>query len=808
MKLRSLRLRNFRLHSDTTIGFPPEGILGILGTNESGKSTILEAIIWALFGAKATRGTKEAMRWFRAVARQVAAVTLVFEIGGIVYKLIRSENSAELHILVPKPQLVAKGTAAVNEHIPKLLGMTLAEFISSFMVKQKDVEKLQLMQPVDRVAFIRSIMGMGKIDTALAAVRKQKSVLSAERDGMILGLGERYPLVEDANRAEEAVKEALGKTGAAVLVADDLMEALRVDKVAFDASAETEKEHGILVAVRDRGALAVRTGGIESGRLADKLVSISHADERLKGDEALVSTLPQLRRDKDAMLIERGRIGERKLLTAASDRVRDQILHSEELIEDHNNQIGLHDEDVWTAATRAAHEADKAHDVLVDARNARYTELKVQATVSHGEAERVRGLLGILDAAGDDGTCPTCLRALGDVFVEVRGAMHAELLNHERDEEALNREASTVSRSGEEIEADLTRVEAFKEAERQDQLRYDCQRATDNVKRDTPVLAEQRATYVRHRTSLKAMPPAGHYDANEYTTLERSVARITAIETKMGPDRALASQQGETRDLLSAQDVLTAEAQEVVDKADAALLALGFDLDEHSALEADHDGALEDYRGAKTRLAVAREGESHSGQTLLRAQRALDAYDVRAVNLEEVSAEHLLHEKTAAKLADFRVAIATTLRPEMEELMSGFVNILTDGRHESVELSEDFDAILYENGIAVEVVSGGTEDIAALAMRLALSQMIAERAGHPLSLLILDEPFGSLDENRRGNVLTLIRRLSGVFSQVVVISHVAETRDAVDHVLELEFNEGAGCSEVVSATYQPEEEAA
>ncbi|KKK49538.1 hypothetical protein LCGC14_3134060, partial [marine sediment metagenome] len=89
-------------------------------------------------------------------------------------------------------------------------------------------------------------------------------------------------------------------------------------------------------------------------------------------------------------------------------------------------------------------------------------------------------------------------------------------------------------------------------------------------------------------------------------------------------------------------------------------------------------------------------------------------------------------------------------------------------------------------------------DIAALAMRLAISQMIAERAGHPLSLLILDEPFGSLDETRRANVLTLIRRLGGVFRQIIIISHVAETRDAVDHIIELEFDEVEGRTRILN----------
>ena len=54
-----------------------------------------------------------------------------------------------------------------------------------------------------------------------------------------------------------------------------------------------------------------------------------------------------------------------------------------------------------------------------------------------------------------------------------------------------------------------------------------------------------------------------------------------------------------------------------------------------------------------------------------------------------------------------------------------------------------------EDGVPKPVISGGEQDIANLCLRLAISQMIAERAGQSFSLLILDEIFGSLDESRR-----------------------------------------------------------
>src|SRR5438876_659356 len=61
MQLLRLRLVNFRQHADTELEFGP-GITGIIGPNGSGKTSILEAIAWALYGVQAVRGDKDAIR--------------------------------------------------------------------------------------------------------------------------------------------------------------------------------------------------------------------------------------------------------------------------------------------------------------------------------------------------------------------------------------------------------------------------------------------------------------------------------------------------------------------------------------------------------------------------------------------------------------------------------------------------------------------------------------------------------------------------------------------------------------------------
>ncbi|MBI3790975.1 MAG: SMC family ATPase, partial [Gemmatimonadetes bacterium] len=109
-----------------------------------------------------------------------------------------------------------------------------------------------------------------------------------------------------------------------------------------------------------------------------------------------------------------------------------------------------------------------------------------------------------------------------------------------------------------------------------------------------------------------------------------------------------------------------------------------------------------------------------------------------------------------------------------------FLRDLTDGRYGALELNEDYAVTVLEEGVPKPVISGGEEDIANLVLRLAISQMIADRAGQNFSLLILDEVFGSLDHVRQLGVLELLRGLQDRFPQVIVITHI----DIMSHMLD------------------------
>jgi exonuclease SbcC len=169
------------------------------------------------------------------------------------------------------------------------------------------------------------------------------------------------------------------------------------------------------------------------------------------------------------------------------------------------------------------------------------------------------------------------------------------------------------------------------------------------------------------------------------------------------------------------------------------------------------------------------------------------------MRLDGLVVDRRLHDEVDRAYTDLREDLNLQLRPEVSELASGFLAELTDGRYTELELDDDYNILLLEDGVPKPVISGGEDDIANLVLRLAVSQMIAERAGQSFSLLVLDEGFGSLDDSRRHNVIELLRRLHDRFDQVILITHIESVRDGFDRVVTVRYDETRGTSVVEGA---------
>jgi exonuclease SbcC len=201
-------------------------------------------------------------------------------------------------------------------------------------------------------------------------------------------------------------------------------------------------------------------------------------------------------------------------------------------------------------------------------------------------------------------------------------------------------------------------------------------------------------------------------------------------------------------------------------------------------------------RQAELELQAATSEEVRAAEAVATAERDRLELD-RAVALHaRLDADRRLHDELDRAYTDLRTDLNFQLRPELSDLASQFLNQLTDGRYAELELDDQYSLVVLEDGVPKPVISGGEEDLSNLVLRLAISQMIADRSGQNFSLLVLDEVFGSLDVARRQNVVDLLRRLEGRFEQVILITHIEGVKDELDHVVLVDYDDQVGSTRV------------
>jgi len=136
-------------------------------------------------------------------------------------------------------------------------------------------------------------------------------------------------------------------------------------------------------------------------------------------------------------------------------------------------------------------------------------------------------------------------------------------------------------------------------------------------------------------------------------------------------------------------------------------------------------------------------------------------------------------------MSDFRTFLISRIRPTLSTYASDFFNRLTNGKYPEVELDEKYDLQIYDDGELYNVsrFSGGEEDLANLCLRLAISEVITERAGGVFNFIILDEIFGSQDYLRRQNIMKALNGLSSKFRQIFLITHIEDLKNDMENIM-------------------------
>jgi DNA repair exonuclease SbcCD ATPase subunit/ABC-type amino acid transport system permease subunit len=402
MILHRLRMQNYRVFEELTEVEFGAGLIGIHGANGAGKSSLIGAIPWALYGRSPTK-----VGLARTTGTQgTCVVELEFEHEGHLYRVVR-EVAGDLGM--PRTQAAAyvdglqvtTGTKAVTTYVESVLGMSESAFLASVFTEQKQLAAFSNRQPRERAELVVRLLGVKPLDTAIDAARVDMRATEAHARQLAADVGDVEPLqtrVDAARDARVAGERVLELATTAATAAQDAVDA-----------AQRE--------LNDVRAIAMQVNALRERRIA-----VARDLSRIERQEAeLGAELAELESARDELEKLAPRVGD---LAAAQEAARlwEAWLTARERV----------------AATAAPAEPDHATllDATEQARRADAEEVAARAALEEAVSdassarERQRQLAEMVRRVAQldrSVPCPSCGQALGESFGQSRRHFSAEL---------------------------------------------------------------------------------------------------------------------------------------------------------------------------------------------------------------------------------------------------------------------------------------------------------------------------------------------------------------------------------------------
>lgn len=789
MILKQLRLRNFRRYAELTLEFP-ENVIGIIGRNGAGKSTLLEAIGWALYGSRAARTEKILLRRQQAPASETCEVELAFAIAGENYRVVRSIRGANANVeaaLYRAGQLepIALRETGVNTEIAHVLGLDRDSFEVSIFAKQKELAALSSLSDEPRRKLISKLLALEAIDVA-----RQKAASEALQKRKFL----------EGARAHQANFEELQKQ------LDAQFEKCEAAQIALRRQHDEEKR---LLGEEERARVRLE----EETQRRDRFNRFNAELNTLLGQlHILRQQLLQQAEQKRELLAQQTRIAElqpareaartlkqEKETLEAAQRQALAVKGKQELAQNLSQQI---------AASQAEMESLRQqltplHDLPDKEKRSeqRWQHAQEQVQRLREEDQRLLATLSGVESRGrdlkekkqrvaelgQDSPCPICTRPLHEHFAAVMQEFEQTLADLRAEYVALSaqkKESATKLANAEQAESTLQDERRQLSTERS-HLHSFQERLAAQLKRlselQTQMLGVQREV---HELGVV------HFDAERLRevsaallSVEKKTQELSHLEGRVAALPDLEKRGAELQDRVRQLNTRHLEVQNELERLQYREEVYGNHKRAHAESSAAHSRSQKAVGDAQAALAAAEADMRH-------LERALEQARERAEAIAKTQHEVNLLDTLQEHFREFRVELAGRLRPLIAARASEVLRLATNGRYSLLDLDESYNIFLYDHNqrYAQQRFSGGEQDLLNLCLRVAISQVIAQRSGRPpLQFIVLDEVFGSQDEERKLLLLSTLQHLTGYFRQVFLITHEQTIKDNLPVVFEVEM---------------------
>lgn len=799
MRLLSLELRNYRKFRQAALEFP-QGLIGVLGPNGVGKSTLVEAIAWALYGNKPeiVRTTKEGLKRVGARPADPCEAILRFLLDRDEFRVVRR---LEGRALAPKVfleingKLAAQGDEAVAEALLKRLGLDHKAFFTSVFARQKELGALSELDPAERK---RLILRMLQVETVEEGLRR----LSADQTALTQSVAVGRVRLESMVTVEQRLDELARQVGEIQGTLAGLHERVRSSQVELERLEAVRRE---LEGKRRRasefdqelaaGQAAARAEERRLGELQEELQQLQKAAREL-------DALPQVQKELEAA---EERL--KRLLTlqetAALQRERAERIESLEQTHKRSEK----------ERERLRRELDKEADLPAEIADANgklaetrsewdelqrgLAELVQRQAVARGELAHSEEHLAQFQRLGPESPCPTCGRPLSEVFGPLTRKTEE---TRERSRQTLH-EIQTATERLEVTRGELERRLAALEKKRQALSKREIRRAELQTSFSAQAAELKRSKAEFTKLLAKAPKAVAAPSPAELEQAQRTVEGIRKRYTALVATQTRVAGQLAVEASITSLERSLGEWRRRGEQLKASLESLGRPGEElektRSELEAATRAFAEvrrDEGGATARLQQLSEERGRIEVELERLTKA-------AEELSSQERELLSLAQLGELLRAFKESLIGRIVPALSAGASELLAALTGGRYRRLHLDEDYTAELESEGgrYPLPRFSGGETDLANLCLRLAISQALASQGSAvALRFVVLDEIFGSQDQERRRNLLLALAALEREqrFDQIFVITHLEEIKDALPQaILVREDEEGISTAE-------------
>lgn len=747
--INSVYIKNFRTHKERTDTFPEGAITHITGGNGAGKSSIVNAIPWALFGTRPTGVTKNIdLRRENTDKLEPTVVALTYTVDGEKYVATRTMNhKGNVQVTLEHidkngaPRHVA-GTAVKdgNREIMRSLGMSEDIFKATILFRQKETDHFINSRPDDRRKIIEELTGITANSYALEECGVQRRAIKREVDN------------KTVDRAGiEAHKQAVAEL------------AEREANLAKTLENQREK-YRELIAQKKAQALVVADARRNYMEYTNTKTKLENREERL------AETKAELERTREAAKELENRITNNKgeaydytlveamyqekfnTLQAANTRKTQQ----EETKAALQTQIIEAETVTNSSEYKNVTEAKKAHKALdqeiKDAR-AKVSDLTARLNLIRNsllpETEA-----GYNQIANLDGTCPTCqqviknkervLKPLQETINNLTQEVTDKQEEHARLTESLTKNESTITVIATVIDA-YTRLKTSKAALKETEA--ELKKAVKKVEH-----AE-----VEHTTALNIFN-----DVKKIEDLARELERLNSAKER-GVE-TIARLNTEIASLKQHLNSIPKVTEHALTSAEQKQAELDKKLEKNTT-----DGTTTN----TTYTAVATQ------HATLKTQLTQELKDAKAY--ESLLKEQESNLQAQATLEEFRRDVTAATIPQLSQFASELITGFTNGTILTITITEDFNVQAnFGTGETREVslLSGGELSAVSLAIGLAMAKVF----GGSTSTLILDEAFTAYDPRNMDATIKTIRSVMDA-QQIIIIAH----NDAVDAVADYQI---------------------